>query len=160
MIDRRNTAIALGVATLGVAFATLRPHKRDRTEQRAHSSRTVTIRRDPQALYDLWRAPAHLAGFYHGLEMQIVNDAPAVRYEWRTAARAPYSGGGSLTFSPAPADRGTQVRLALHLDGPGAHALAAFARLHGASPAQIAMESLREFKALAEAGEIPTAARA
>jgi uncharacterized membrane protein len=158
-MDRRNTAIALGVATLGVAFATLRPHKKDVTADRAHSSRTVTIRSDAQTLYDLWRTPEHLAELYRGAEMQIVNDAPGVRYEWRTVARAPYSGGGSLTFTTAPGDRGTQVRLALHLDGPGAHALAAFARLYGSSPAQIAMESLRDFKALAETGEVPTAGR-
>ncbi len=73
---------------------------------------------------------------------------------------APYRGGGSLTFAPAPADRGTQVRLELHLDGPGAQAIAAFQRLYGASPAQVAMESLRAFKALAEAGEVPKAVRA
>ena len=159
-MDRRNTAIALGVATLGVAFAALRPQKKDVTEQRAHSSRTVTIRRDPRELYDLWRTPEHLAELYRGTEMQVVNESPGVRYEWQTVAHSPYQGGGSLTFAPAPADRGTQVRLALHLDGPGAHALAAFARLYGSSPAQIAMESLRNFKALAETGEIPTAARA
>src|SRR6202012_2892058 len=78
-------------------------------------------------------------------------------FEWRTPPHAPYRGGGSLTFAPAPGDRGTQVRLALYLEGPGAHAIAAFERLIGRSPAQLAMETLRDFKALVEAGEIPQA---
>jgi hypothetical protein len=159
-MDRRNTAIALGVATLGVAFATLRPRRKDVSESRAHSSRTVTIRCDAQTLHDLWCRPGHLSEFYRGTAVEVVNDVQGVRYEWRTVARESYAGGGSLTFAPAPADRGTQVRLALHLDGPGAPALAAFARLYGSAPAQVAMETLRAFKAIAETGEVPKAVRA
>jgi uncharacterized membrane protein len=177
-------AIAVGAGAIGVALLFAR-RKRDVTADRARATRSVTIRADARDLQRTFADPAQLPQFFRGVErvepldathqrwtfaagngktmpvdMEIVDDTAGKRFEWRTMKRAPFSGGGSLTVADAPEERGTHVRLALHVEGRGAKAVAAFHRLFGASPEQISMESLRSFKALAEAGEIPTAARA
>jgi len=181
-VSPRAAAVA-GAGALGVALLLSR-RDRDVTSDRPRAVRTVTIRRDATELQRAFADPAQLPTFFRGVtrvepvdathqrwtfatgkpqrrpvDMEIVDDTPGKRFEWRTVKGAWFAGGGSLTVAAAPGDRGTQVRLALHVDGRGAKAVAAFHRLFGASPAQIAMESLRRFKALAEAGEIPTAAR-
>jgi uncharacterized membrane protein len=177
-------AVAAAAGAVGVALLLARRGARDVTSDRARTSRTVTIRRDAAELQRTFTDPARLPEFFRGVtsvepidathqrwtfatgtnkrmpvDMEIVDDTPGKRFAWRAAKHAPFAGGGSLTVTAAPGDRGTQVRLALHVDGTGAKAAAAFYRLFGASPAQISMESLRSFKALTEAGEIPTAAR-
>jgi len=152
-------AVALGSFLLAGVLSSRK--KKDVTADRARSSRSVTIRgTDARELHALWHRPEHLETFFRGVPMEIVRDVPGQRFEWRTVRHRPFAGGGSLTFVPAPAARGTQARLALYLDGPAAPAVAAFSRLFGASPAQLAMESLRRFKALAESGEVPIGARA
>lgn len=182
MTVSQRAAIAVAAA-LGVAWLLAR-RGRDVTSDRAHASRSVTVRGDAAELQRAFRDPAQLPVFFRGVtrvepidathqrwtfatganqrtpvDVEIVDDTPGKRFAWRTAKDAPFAGGGSLTVAAAPGERGTQVRLALHVEGRGAKAAAAFHRLFGASPAQISMESLRSFKALAEAGEIPTAAR-
>jgi len=160
MIDKRAT-VALGIGALGLAVATLSRKGADIASTRARASRTVTVRAEPGPLDELWRASGSLPEVFRGdRDVELVVDEPAKLLEWRNRRRKPYPGGGSLTFAPAPGGRGTELRLSLHLDGAGARAAAAFQRLYGASPAQVAMESLRAFKALAEAGEVPKAVRA
>jgi uncharacterized membrane protein len=156
-MGRSRLLIALTVG--GVAIAgVFRARRKDVLANRAQTTRAVTIRADAHALYSQWVDPAHLAAFFRGRAVEVVDDVAGKRYEWRLTKRRPYAGGGSLTLSPAPDDRGTEVRLALYLTGATARAATAFSRLHGAAPAQIAMESLRTFKATAEAGEAPVAA--
>ncbi len=160
MIDKRAT-VALGIGALGLALAGLSRRPRDVTTDRARASRSVTVRVDAQRLDALWRANGALPAVFRGdRDVEVIADEPAKRLEWRNRRRRPYPGGGSLTFASAPAGRGTELRLSVHFEGPGARAAAAFQRLYGGSPAQVAMESLRAFKALAEAGEVPKAVRA
>jgi uncharacterized membrane protein len=176
-----SKAIAIGAAAAaGLGLLALALRKKDVTSDRARASRTVTIRRDAGDVQRTFRDPDLLPQFFRGLEaietlgdgrqrwifsgsahramaveIDVVDDVDGQRFEWKTASTAPFSGGGSLSVVPAPEGRGVQARLALHVEGPAAKAQAAFHRLFGASPAQIAMESLRSFKALMEAGEIP-----
>ncbi len=80
----------------------------------------------------------------------------AVIYELHVRAFTDSDGDGRGDF------RGLTSRLdwiGLAATGPGVQAVSAVARLFGGSVAQIARESLRDFKALAEAGEIPKAVR-
>ena len=160
MIDKR-AGVVLGIGALGLAVATLCRRPSDVTDNRARASRSVTVRGDAPQLDDLWRASGPLPEVFRGdRDVEIVTAEPAKRLEWRNRKCKPYPGGGSLTFAPAPGSRGTELRLSLYLDGPSAKVAAAFQRLYGGSPAQVAMESLRAFKALAEAGEVPKAVRA
>jgi hypothetical protein len=156
-MENRNAALLLSAGALGLMLYALTRKGKDVTADRAHASRTVTIRADARRLHELWQYSEQRARLFAGADIEIVADEPGVRYEWRTGERAPYRGGGSLTFTAAPAQRGTQARLALHLDGPGARVLSASQRLFGTSLEQLAVETIRQFKALAEAGEIPHA---
>jgi uncharacterized membrane protein len=155
-----KTGTALGVGSLGILLAFAWGRRRRGATNRAVASRTVTIRAEASALHDLWREPDRLASVFRGAPIEVVHDTPGRLLEWRTTRNAPFRGGGSITFESAPAERGTQTRMALHIEGPAARTAAAFMRLFGTSPAQLAMESLRQFKALVEAGEIPRAVRA
>lgn len=155
-----KTGTAVGVGSLGVLIAIAWRSRRRRNRTRAVASRTVTIRAEATALHELWREPERLGGVFRGTPIEIVHDTPGRLLEWRTTRTAPFRGGGSIAFEAAPADRGTQTRMALHIEGPAARTAAKFMRLFGSSPAQLAMESLRQFKALVEAGEIPVAVRA
>jgi uncharacterized membrane protein len=161
MIDKRTTAVAaLGLGALGVAVASRQRKPKDVTAERAHSSRSVTVRVDAQRLYAFWRSGDTLPEVFRGeRHVEIVAEEPGKLLSWRNVRQVPFKGGGSLTFADAPGSRGTEMRLSLYIDGPGSHAAGAFRRLFGRSPAQVALETLRRFKALAEAGEIPRAVR-
>jgi uncharacterized membrane protein len=174
-----------GAAVLAAGIILGRRGNYDVTRHRSHASRTVTIRADGDSLLHYFSEPANLPRFFHALvearpvddrtqrwtfdpgslprlsiDVDIVARVPGKRFDWKTTTGKPYAGGGSVTVTAAPGSRGTQVRLALHVDGRGAKAQAAVERLFGVSPGQLAMESLRNLKALVEAGERPTAARA
>lgn len=176
--------IAAGAAILAASMLLARRRDTDVTRDRSHVSRTVTIQANGTSLLEYFSNPGQLPAFFHGLsaaqsldathqrwtfarhsgrpipiEIEIVDHVPGTRYAWRTSKARGYAGGGSVTASPAPGKRGTQVRFALHVDGRGARAHTALERLFGMSPGQIAMESLRNLKALAETGERPTGAR-
>ena len=176
--------VAAGAAVLTAAIVLARRGSTDVTRDRAAASRTMTIRADGPALLGYFSDPERLSTFFHGLtaarsldttrqewtfdrgngrpvsiEIDVADNVPGKRFEWRTRATMGMSGGGSVTAIAAPGDRGTQLRLALHVDGRGSKPHAAFERLFGRAPGQIAQESLRNLKALAETGERPTAAR-
>jgi uncharacterized membrane protein len=162
MIDRRTvTVAALSLGAAGIAIGSLMRKPKDVTAVRAHSSRSVTVRGNAKWLYQLWTSDGPLPDVFRGeREVEIVAEEPAKRLEWRNVKKRPLRGGGAVTFTAAPDTRGTELRLSLYVEGPGRRASLAFERLFGGSLAQIAMESLRGFKALAEAGELPTAVRA
>jgi uncharacterized membrane protein len=158
MSIRSAAVVALGIGAASLAVASRTRKLKDVTVRRAHGSRSVTVRANAKWLYELWTSEGPLPDTFRGeRNVEIIADEPARRLEWRNAARRPLKGGGALTFTDAPDTRGTELRLSLYLEGPGSHAASAFQRLFGGSLVQIAMESLREFKALAEAGEIPKA---
>jgi uncharacterized membrane protein len=174
VLTASGAMIALGL------FATRRRH-RDGTASRAHAARSVTVRAEPSALFALFRDPQTFTRIFPMLDsveavdvdrqrwtakikkrrvpidVRIVDEVVPERFEWQIAS-AGYSAGGSFTLRAAPGDRGTEAHLALYADGPAAKTASAIARPFGMSLAQLAMESLRRLKALAETGEIPRAA--
>jgi uncharacterized membrane protein len=154
---KTRTVITSAALLAGAGLLTLRRSRRDGSEERLSLTRSVTVRRNPEELYDLWRSSECLPKFKHdATAAEIIDERPGRQIEWRMSSRGTTIN-GSVTFLPAPADRGTQVRLAVGIAGPAVKARAAVARLFGAAPQQIVMESLRAFKALAETGEIPKA---
>ncbi len=87
---------------------------------------------------------------------EIVEDRPNERISWRSLPGAEIENRGSVEFHPGPQNRGTmmaaQIRYGLPL---GAAARALIASL-GKDPQFMLREDLRRFKALLEAGEVPT----
>ncbi len=143
---------------------------------RAHS--TVTIARDAESLYSLWRdtssAPywqervhsvtATGPGLSHWVvklplnrtvewDAEVVEDIPGKKLVWRSIS-GDVKQVGEVTFTAAPAGRGTIVRLVQEFRIP--EIANAMAGIFGRSPRQMVIENLRHFKQLAETGEIPT----
>lgn len=86
----------------------------------------------------------------------IINDEPGRLIAWRSRENAEIPNAGSVRFEPAPSDEGTEVTVTLEYNPPGGKAGALLAKLSGEEGGQQVTEALRRFKALVEAGEIPT----
>ena len=86
----------------------------------------------------------------------IINDEPGRLIAWRSREGADIANAGSVRFEDGPPGEGTEVTVALEYDAPGGKLGALLAKLTGEEPGQQVAEALRRFKALMEAGEIPT----
>ena len=144
-------------------------------------SRTVTVGRPPEELYEVWRDPDRLSSILghfadvtasdedrlhwtlHGprgrdvsWETRIVEAEPGELLRWETPPDAVLPNEGTVRFREAPGGRGTEVTLSLEFDPPGGgFGDATFERLD-VVPETVVGEALRRFKRLAETGEIPT----
>src|SRR3954471_9662778 len=143
--------------------------------------RAVTIRKPAAELYAFWRHLPNLAKVIkhpvaitasspedsHWIvsgpantsvewDAVIVNDEPNKLIAWRSRQGAQVDNAGSVRFEPAPGDEGTEVTVSLEYDPPGGRLGAAIAKLTRDSAASQVYDALRRFKALMEAGEIPT----
>lgn len=146
-----------------------------------HVERAFTVNRPPEELYRFWRQLDNLPRFMEHLERvdvlddtrshwvargpagthiewdaEIIEDQPDRRITWRSLDGADVENDGSISFDPAPAGRGTEVRVRMAYVPPAGKAGATLARLFGENPEQQVRDDLRRFKNLMEAGEIPT----
>jgi uncharacterized membrane protein len=143
--------------------------------------RAVTILKPAQELYEFWRDLANLSKIIkHPVEITgtskteshwsvsapagrrvewdaiLINDEPGSLIAWRSREHAEVDNAGSVRFEPAPGDEGTEVTVALEYDPPGGKLGAAVAKFTRDSADSQVYDALRRFKALMEAGEIPT----
>ncbi len=105
-----------------------------------------------------WTAEAPVGKTLHW-ESEIVADKPNELLRWETTnadglANAALPHSGQLTLKELAHDRGTEVKLEITYDPQAGVLGAALATLFKAVPSQFALESLRRFKQLMEAGEI------
>lgn len=146
----------------------------------ARVERSVTIARPAAELYAFWKQPANLPRIFEFLESvttldatharwratpiagvpiewtaEVIVDVPDERIAWKSGdSRIPNA--GSVSFRPAPGDRGTEVRLVLEWLPPAGRAGQLAARLVGRDPDRHVREGLRRFKQLVETGTVPT----
>lgn len=143
--------------------------------------RSNTIKRSPIDLYEYWRDLSHLPELMPYLERVIMSDATRSRWyaktpggqqiewtaritedepgrviSWESEEDADMASSGSVRFSPAPGDKGTEVVVDMSYDPPGGALGDMVSKLLGENPAQVLTEGLRRFKRRMEAGEIPT----
>jgi uncharacterized membrane protein len=143
--------------------------------------RAVTIRKPAGDLYAFWRDLANLAqiikhpvsittlsdteshwvvsapaGKSVAWDALIINDEPNRLIAWRSREGADVPNAGSVRFEPAPGDEGTEVTVALEYEPPGGRIAALVAKLTRDAASSQVYDALRRFKALMEAGEIPT----
>lgn len=143
--------------------------------------KTVTINRSVDELYDYWRNFENLPRIMAHLESvtvqdathshwvakaplgktvswdaEIINEVPGEMIAWRSTENADVPNAGSVWFTPAPAGRGTEVKVNIEYNPPAGLVGMAVAKLFGEEPNQQVMDDLRHFKALMETGEIPT----
>ena len=89
-------------------------------------------------------------------DTEIMVDEPDCRIGWRATADGDLITTGELVLTPAPADRGTVLRVHLDYLPPGGRLAQGVARLFGEAPEQRVREDLRHAKQVMEAGEVPT----
>lgn len=143
--------------------------------------KSVTIDRPAGELYAFWRDFANLPRFMKHLaevrvedddcshwvatgpagttvewDAEITLDRPDEMICWRSLPGAQVANAGCVRFQPAPAGRGTVVRVMFDYEPPAGALGAAVAWLFGEEPNQQVAGDLRRFKSIIETGEIPT----
>jgi len=145
------------------------------------SVQVMTINKPAAELYRYWRDFANLPRFMHHLEAvqelgagrshwkakaplgqtvewdaTIINEVENELIAWQSDEGAQISNAGSVRFRPAPADRGTEVRVTLSYEPPAGKVGVVVAKILGEEPGRQVSDDLRRFKQLMEAGELPT----
>lgn len=143
--------------------------------------KTVTINKPAEELYTFWHNFENLPTFMKHLQSvkvidqkrshwitsapmgqtvewdaDIIGDIPNQMIAWASVEGADIENSGFVRFQPAPADRGTEVKVVMEYSVPGGAVTAALAKLLGEEPEQQVGDELRRFKQLMEAGEIAT----
>ena len=143
------------------------------------ASKSITLNRSPEAVYEFWRHFENLPRFMYHLEAvhalgggrshwvakapagqqvewdaEIVEERPNQLIVWRSLPGSDVRHEGAVRFRPAPADRGTEVEVQLEYDAPGGSAGAFIAGLFGEEPTQQIRDDLRRFKQVMETGEV------
>jgi uncharacterized membrane protein len=143
--------------------------------------KTVTINKPVEELYRIWHNFENLPTFMKHLKfVKVINDkrshwianAPmgsSVEWDaeivkeqenkliaWASVEGADVDNSGFVRFTPAPAGRGTEVKVVIEYNPPGGTIGAAIAKLFGEEPQQQVGDDLHRFKQLMEAGEIAT----
>jgi uncharacterized membrane protein len=143
--------------------------------------RSVAVSKPPEECYRFWRSFENLPRFMESLESvrqlderrsrwvakgpmatrlewtsEITADRPGEELAWRTLDDSGAAHAGSVRFEPAPAGRGTIVRVSLHYSPLGGAVGAGLVKLLGHDPQSRVREDLRRFKQVMETGEIPT----
>jgi uncharacterized membrane protein len=145
--------------------------------------RYATINRPRPEVYQFWRRLENLPNFMTHLKSVQVSEADGRRshwvakgpldadiewdaeifeerenelISWRSLPGSEVDNRGTVRFTDAPAERGTEVYVNLIYEPPLESAGAAVARLFGEEPYQQIREDLRRFKQVMETGETAT----
>ena len=142
--------------------------------------RAITVNRPVEDVYAFWKDYANLPRFMRHLESvetlgeqhtrwtakgpagttvswdaETIVDREHEWIAWRSLENADIDNRGSVRFSPAPGDRGTEVRVHLQYSPPAGRLGLGIAWMFGEEPGQQIHEDLRRFKQLMETGEVP-----
>ncbi len=142
---------------------------------------TITINKSADEVYTFFRNPENLVRLMDSVESvevqgegwfrwiaepipgaevvwheDIVEDRPGERIVWRVAPDADIDSHASVTFTPAPGERGVETRLRFEVYPPGGAVGAAVAGLFDSIAAKRVKQYLRHAKQLLETGEIAT----
>ncbi len=145
--------------------------------------KSLTIVKSPEELYRFWRDFENLPKFMRHLrqvqriderrsrwttnaplgmtvswEAEITHETPNQFLAWRSLPGSQIENVGSISFTPAPTGRGTEVKVSLRYSPPAGRVGHIFATVFGRDAEQQVLEDLRRFKQLMECGEIPTTA--
>jgi uncharacterized membrane protein len=139
-------------------------------------TRSCSILRPPQELYEFWRNLENLPRIIkhpvtvtrvapgkshwsvsapfgdHRAEWDavIINDKPGELIAWRSLEGASVPNAGTVRFEPAADGTGTDVTVQLEYDPPGGKLAAFFAKLTGEEPGQQVAAALLRFRELME----------
>lgn len=151
---------------------------RDKQAER-EVTRSITINRPPEEVYEFWRQFENLPRFMRHLESVavidhqrshwkakgpggktfewdavITEDRPNELISWRADENADVRNEGTVRFRPAPGGRGTEVSVDLSYDPPGGKVGVAVAKVLRREPSQQVPDDLRRLKQVLEIGEV------
>jgi uncharacterized membrane protein len=140
---------------------------------------SITVNRPPEEVYRYWHDFTNLPKFMFHLEKvepkgdkryhwvakaplgrkvewdaEITEEIPNELIAWRSSEDAEVPNSGSVEFSPAPGDRGTEIVVEVDYQLPGGAIGDAVAQLFGEEPQQQIKDDLRRFKQVVETGEV------
>jgi uncharacterized membrane protein len=143
--------------------------------------RIVTVNKAREEIYRFWRQLENLPRFMRHLQSvkdlgfgrshwvatgpagrtvewdaEILTEKEHELISWRSLAGSGVQNAGSVHFRDARGGRGTEVSVELQYNPPGGLVGATVAKLFGEEPTRQIAEDLSRFKALMEAGEVPT----
>ncbi|MCU1677508.1 MAG: cyclase [Frankiales bacterium] len=145
-----------------------------------HVSSVTTINHPADELYAYWRDIENLPTFMTHLnyveafgdgkrshwiasapagrtvewDAEITDERPGELLAWRSLPGAAVDNSGTVTFTRAPQDRGTEVRVELTYSLPGGRIGSIVAKLFGEEPQQQVADDLKRFKQVIETGEV------
>jgi len=147
-----------------------------------HVERSVTVMRPAEELYTEWRDLTHWPALVPNLksvtlldgnrsrwiargpggvpaewEAELVADEPNRLIAWRSVDESDVENAGSVRFTQAPGDRGTEVKVILTYAPPAGRLGAAVASVFGKGADRQVREALRQFKQRMETHEVPVA---
>ncbi len=142
-------------------------------------SQSVTVHKPAEELYQAWRSPETWKKFPSGVEAieavddrrsrwkvhvigkglkewtsEITEDREGQLIAWKTVDGDVFDHEGRVTFSPAPINSGTEVRLQISTHMCGGRVTNALAKLIRHSPEDYISMTLRNFKELMETGNV------
>jgi uncharacterized membrane protein len=177
-------AAVLGVTTLDVMsnerLGLSNPTRSISQDDRSiHVQKSITVNRPQEDVYRFWHDFANLPRFMGHLESvqvtgtgrshwkakgpvgttvewdaEIVTDRPNEMISWRSIEGSQIMNSGTVRFTPAPGNRGTEIRVELRYEAPGGALGSLLAKLLGEEPAVQIGDDLRAFKQIMEVGEI------
>jgi uncharacterized membrane protein len=180
---RRRRALAVTAAITAITaadvYAAVRwaRHRQTRAVRVTHLHAAITVDRPCEETYRFWRDFSNLPRFMAHVESvesqdghqhwrakgpgrrtvewdaEVVEDRPGELIAWRSTEPADVRNRGSVRFTDAPGDRGTELRVDLEYEQPAGKVGAVFARLMGEHPEQQVRDDLRRFKQTLETGE-------
>lgn len=164
-----NTAIGTPSNQISV------PHR-----QGIHATKTVTIDRSAEDLYNFWHLPANLpqimryldevtvtgastahwklklpGGIKVEVDVETVNDVPYEVISWRSIPGSQLENAGSVRFRTAADGRGTDMTLTVEFVPPGGPLAQAVISLFGDLPNEYIGEFATDFKRFMETGARP-----
>jgi uncharacterized membrane protein len=182
LVHRGGTGHCNTYQALGITTASSGDHKDSEHHDVArdvHIEKSIVIDKPVEELYAFWRQFENLPRFMDHLESvnsvgfnrwhwvakgpvgtrpewdaEIYNEKPNELIAWRSLD-GNVTNAGSVHFDPAPAERGTQVRVVLNYNAPGGKVSALLAKVFGQEPGQMIEGDLRRLKEMFERGEIP-----
>jgi uncharacterized membrane protein len=91
-------------------------------------------------------------------DAEIINEIPDELIAWKSLPGSEVASAGSVRFSDAPGNRGTEIRVELQYNPPAGIVGAWVARIFGREPEQEISADLKRLKQFFETGEVATTA--
>jgi uncharacterized membrane protein len=143
------------------------------------AERTVTVGRSCDEIYQFWKDPANMprimeeiesvnplnevrwhwkakpmAGIQWEWDSEIMQDIPGRLLSWRSTEKSPLAQAGTIIFTPAPGNRGTEVKLRFQCKSPTGEIGNAIMGLFGKDAYHAISRHLRKLEQVMETGEI------